>query len=95
MTNLKRSESEALKGISPEEFARMIEMGYTDAIRLEAVRPELTAKFPRQWIAVLDSQVIGPAPSAAALRAMVCDQGLDPTQSTFAFLDPDEQGWIL
>ncbi|MEK7215175.1 MAG: hypothetical protein AAB289_06240, partial [Chloroflexota bacterium] len=63
MTNLKTSGSDALNGISPQEFARLIKMGYADALRLEEFRAELTEKFPRQWIAVLDSEIIGPAPT--------------------------------
>ena len=95
MTNLKTSESDALGGMSREELARVIRMRYMDAIHLEGVRRELTEKFPRQWVAVLDSKIIGPASTPEALRAMVRERGLDPTESTFAFLDPDEQVWIL
>ncbi len=95
MTNLRISESDALKGISPQELARLIEMGYADALRLEELRAELTEKFPRQWVAAVDSHIVGPAPELEELLTMLRERGFDPSIASVVYLDPDQQVLIL
>lgn len=86
---------EALRGLSPRALSKLRDQATREGAFLEKIRRDYTEKYPHRWIAVIDSEVIGPAQSTADLLVLLRERGIDPAKAMLAYLDPGFQRSLL
>ncbi len=92
---LKLTKREALAGQTPKTLHKLQELAEKQLMYLEKIRGTYTEKYPRQWIAVVDSTAMGPTKGPEELLQLLSEQGIDVSKVTFGYLDPDYQKALL
>ena len=66
-----------------------------DTAYYEAHHDELLEKYPDQWVAIFNQQVVGASPDYEQLLADVEEKGLPIERAVFKHLTQKEEFWIL
>lgn len=95
MLTAKITKEDALKGITPQALARMGEQARQAMTHIEREHAALAAQFPHQWVAAINSEIVGPASTPDGLRDLLEERGFDPVAAVFAYLEPEQGGLIV
>ena len=84
----KFTKKEALRGITIDELVAWRDRAAKDTVYIEKIREEYTDKYPGQWIAVYEEEVIGPVRTPEELSILLHKKKIEPIRTTFSCLDP-------
>jgi hypothetical protein len=83
------------KGVHMNQVQAELERFKKDTAYYEAHHEELLKKYPEQWVAILNQQVVGISPEYEPLLTQVEKNGLPIERTLFKHLSQKEENWIL